>query len=189
MRQMRLQFHLKSLTSWCVGLSIMLLWSCLAPGAVWAEPPREARIKAVLILRLLKFVDWPVDSAPRVAESLQICTWGDSATEAALQSLQGQKIREREVRVRKLGTPLDTRACHVLFVSEGVRDVTPAQLYNSGSAAVLTISDMPDFNRRGGIINLVRQDNRIGFEIQLRYAREHGLQIGAPLLDLARVVD
>jgi len=48
---------------------------------------------------------------------------------------------------------------------------------------------MPDFNKRGGIINLVQQDNRIGFEIQLRYAREHGLQIGAPLLELARVVD
>ena len=91
--------------------------------------------------------------------------------------------------MRKLGTPLDTRGCHVLFVSEGVRDVTPAQLYSSGSAAVLTVSDMPDFNKRGGIINLVRQDNRIGFEIQLRYAREHGLQIGAPLLELARVVD
>lgn len=189
MRRMHLQFPLTRRRAWCVGLSIVLMWSCLGSSPSWAEPPREARIKAVLILRLLKFVDWPADNAPRAADSLQICTWGDSPTEAALQSLQGQKIRDREVKMRKLGTPLDTRGCHVLFVSEGVRDVTPAQLYNSGSATVLTISDMPDFNRRGGIINLVRQDNRIGFEIQLRYAREHGLQIGAPLLDLARVVD
>ena len=138
-------------TAWWVGLGIVVMWSCLSAGTVWAEPPREARIKAVLILRLLKFVDWPTDSAARVAESLQICTWGDSPTEAALHHLQGQKIREREIRIRKLGTPLDTRSCHVLFVSEGVRDVTPAQLYNSGSAALLTISDMPDFNKRGGI--------------------------------------
>ncbi|WP_353238593.1 YfiR family protein [Limnohabitans sp.] len=167
----------------------MVLWSCLAAGAAWADPPREARIKAVLVLRLLKFVDWPPENALRMSESLQICTWGESPTEAALQSLQGQKIRDREVRVRKVSTPLDTRGCHVLFVSEMVRDVTPAQLYNSGSAAVLTISDMPDFNKRGGIINLVRQENRIGFEIQLRYAREQRLQIGSPLLDLARVVD
>jgi len=176
-------------TIWCVGLCIVVLCSCLGASAVWAEPQRAARIKAVLVLRLLKFVDWSAESAPRGADPLQICTWGDSPTEAALQSLQGQKIKEREVRMRKLGTPLDTRGCHVLFVSEGVRDITPAQLYNSGNAAVLTISDMPDFNKRGGIINLVQQDNRIGFEIQLRYAREQGLQIGAPLLELARVVD
>lgn len=172
----------------CVGLCIALLSSSLGAGPAWAEPPREARIKAVLILRLLKFVDWPADNTAR-AESLHVCTWGESPTEAALQSLQGQKIREREIRIRKLGTPLDTRGCHALFVSDSVRDVTPTLLYNSGSSAVLTISDMPDFNKRGGIINLVRQDNRIGFEIQLRYAREHGLQIGAPLLELARVVD
>jgi len=165
-----------------------MLWSSLNASPAWAEPPREARIKAVLVLRLLKFVDWPADSMAR-AESLQVCTWGDSPTEAALQSLQGQKIREREVRIRKLAPPLDTRGCHALFVSDGVRDVSPTQLYNSGNPAVLTISDMPDFNKRGGIINLVQQDNRIGFEIQLRYAREHGLQIGAPLLELARVVD
>jgi hypothetical protein len=186
---MPLQFPSIKRTFGCVGLSLLVLWSCLSASSAWADPPREARIKAVLILRLLKFVDWPADSLPRMADSLQICTWGGSSTEDALQSLQGQKIREREVRIRKVGTPLDTRGCHVLFVSEGVRDVTPAQLYNSGSPAVLTISDMPDFNNRGGIINLVRQENRIVFEIQLRYAREQKLKIGAPLLELARVVD
>jgi len=189
MQLTRLPFPLDKRTTWCVGLSMLVLWFCLGTSAAWAEPPREARIKAVLILRLLKFVDWPTDNIARANDILQICTWGDSPTEVALQSLHGQKIREREVRIRKLGSPLDTRVCHVLFVSDSVRDVTPAQLYNSGNAAVLTISDMPDFNKRGGIINLVRQDNRIGFEIQLRYAREHGLQIGAPLLELARVVD
>ena len=183
-----LRFFLFRRTLGCVGLCIALLLSNLGAGPAWAEPPREARIKAVLVLRLLKFVDWPADNTART-DSLQVCTWGESPTEAALQGLQGQKIREREVRIRKLNMPLDTRGCHVLFVSDGVRDVTPAQLYNSGGSAVLTISDMPDFNKRGGIINLVRQDNRIGFEIQLRYAREHGLQIGAPLLELARVVD
>jgi hypothetical protein len=186
---MPLQFPAMKRTMRCMGLSAMVLCLCLSAGAAGAEPPREARIKAVLILRLLKFIDWPADNLPRATDSLQICTWGDSPTEAALQSLQGQKIREREVRMRKLASPLDTRACHVLFVSESVRDVTTAQLLNSGQPAVLTISDMPDFKKRGGIITLVRQDNRIGFDIHLRQAREQRLQIGAPLLELARVVD
>jgi hypothetical protein len=186
---MPLQFPSIKRTIGCVGLSLLVLWSSLSASVAWADPQREARIKAVLILRLLKFVDWPADNLPHMADILQICTWGDSPTEAALQTLNGQKIREREVRVRKVGLPLDTRFCHVLFVSEGVRDVTTAQLYNSGSPAVLTISDMPDFNKRGGIINLVRKENRIVFEIQLRQAREQRLQIGAPLLELARVVD
>lgn len=153
--------------------------------------PREAQIKAVLITRLVKFVEWPGYSRAN-AEPLQICTWGESSTSTSLQALQGQIVREREIRVRKL-TPQaagqDTRGCHVLYVAESMRDITPALLYSSGSRALLTVSDMPEFNKRGGIISLVRQDNRIGFEIHLRYARESGLQIGAPLLELARVVD
>lgn len=184
----RLRFSLFGRTAWRAGLSAALMWASLGTLCAWAEAPREARIQAVLILRMMKFVDWPPDSLARV-EGLQICTWGDSPTESALQNLQGQKIREREIRVRKLSAPIDTRGCQVLFVSNTARDVTPTLLYGSGSYALLTISDMPDFNKRGGMINLVRQDNRVGFEVQLSNAREHGIQIGAPLLDLAWMVE
>ena len=154
-----------------------------------AELPREARIKAVLVIRLIKFVEWPGEAR---AEPLNICTWGDSNTVAALQTLQGQSVREREIRVRKLTSSTagpDLRGCQVLFVAEGVRELSPGLLYGSGNPAVLTISEMPDFSKRGGIISLVNLDNRVAFDVNLRYAREAGLQIGAPLLQLARVVD
>lgn len=183
---MRLHTFQRMLALLCVGA--VLLFSTLRTSHAQTDVSREARIQAVLILRLIKFVTWPTDNLSRT-DVLQICTWGDSPTEAALQNLQGQKIREQEIRVRKLGSPLNTRGCHVLYVSDNVRDVTTSLLYDSGSRTLLTISDMPDFNKRGGIIHLIRQGNRIGFEIQLRYAREHGLQIGAPLLELAHVVE
>ena len=169
-----------------------LLAACLLLGhspRAQAELPREARIKAVLIIRLVKFVEWPGETR---AEPLNICTWGESNTAAALQTLQGQSVREREIRVRKLTSSSagpDLRGCQVLFVAEGVRELSPGLLYNSGNPAVLTISEMPDFSKRGGIISLVKLENRMAFDVHLRYAREAGLQIGAPLLQLARVVD
>jgi hypothetical protein len=169
-----------------------MLAGCLLlghPQRAQAELPREARIKAVLVIRLVKFVEWPNETR---AEPLNICTWGESNTAAALQTLQGQSVREREIRVRKLTSSTagpDLRGCQVLFVADGIREVSPGLLYNAGNPAVLTISEMPDFSKRGGIISLVSQDNRVAFDIHLRYAREAGLQIGAPLLQLARVVD
>ena len=168
------------------------LTACLALGFgphAQADLAREARIKAVLVIRLVKFVEWPGETR---AEPLNICTWGESNTAAALQTLQGQSVREREIRVRKLTSSSagpDLRGCQVLFVTEGVRELSPGLLYNSGNPAVLTISEMPDFSKRGGIISLVQLDNRMAFDVHLRYAREAGLQIGAPLLQLARVVD
>jgi hypothetical protein len=154
-----------------------------------ADLAREARIKAVLVIRLVKFVEWPGETR---AEPLNICTWGESGTTAGLHSLQGQSVREREIRVRKLAitaTGPDSRGCQVLFVAENARDVSPSMLYGSGNPALLTISEMLDFNKRGGIISLVTLNNRMAFDVHLRYAREAGLQIGAPLLQLARVVD
>lgn len=159
--------------------------------AVANELSRAARIQAVLVLRIVKFVSWPPDALAR-QDGLQICTLGDSPTHLALQALQGQKVREQEIKVRKLvpSPSLDTSGCHVLYVAASQRAaVSPAWLYDSGSRALLTISDMPDFGQRGGIISLVQQDNKMGFEVYMRYARANGLQIGSLLLELARSVE
>lgn len=187
--------HFKKMTRYLPTVLAMVAGCLLGPSplaiAQSSELPREARIKVALIMGLIKFVEWPADSRANT-EPLYICTWGDSLTATGLQSLQGQRVRDREISVRKLpltGAGHDTRGCHVLFVADNVRDLTPAQLYGSGSRALLTVSDMPEFSKRGGIVSLVRQDNRISFEIHLRYARESSLQIGAPLLALARVID
>lgn len=184
-------------TLWLLRAALTLsVWLALTPAMAVAQPAepeltREARIKAVLILRMIKFVEWPAEALTR-GDPLRICTWGDGAGSAALHGLQGQKVREQEVRVRKVQSSpsLDTRGCHVLYVTEAVRaEVNATALYGSGSRALLTISDMPDFSKRGGIISLVQEDNKMGFEVHLRHARAGGLQIGAPLLGLARSVD
>lgn len=172
-------------------MALMLLPAVGAAQAAEPELTREARIKAVLILRMIKFVEWPAEVLAR-GDALHICTWGDGATTSALQGLQGQKVREHEVRVRKLqpAPGLEAKGCHVLYAADSARaDINPHALYGAASRALLTISDMPDFGKRGGIISLVQQDNKIGFEVQLRHARAGGLQIGSPLLELARSVE
>lgn len=171
-----------------IFLSVGLLLSMISTAHAETEISREARIQAVLILRLIKFVEWPIEVMAR-SNSLQICTWGDSQTEQAIQNLQGQKVRDRDIKVRKLSPPLNTRGCHVLYVSDNISEVSFSSLYESGAHNLLTISGMLDFKKHGGMVTLVKQGNRIAFEIQLRYAREHGLLIGAPLLELARVVE
>lgn len=183
---MRFPLFKKIVARVCLGVGLLLAMFTTAQAE--SEISREARIQAVLILRLIKFVEWPLEVMAR-SSFLQICTWGDSQTEQALQNLQGQKVRDRDIKVRKLSLPLNTRGCHVLYVSDSNSDVTFSLLYDSGTHYLLTISGMADFKKHGGMVTLIKQGNRIAFEIQLRYAREQGLLIGAPLLELARVVE
>jgi hypothetical protein len=53
---------------------------------------------------------------------------------------------------------------------------------------VLTIGEMDDFLERGGIINFIKKENHIYFEINLDVAKSKDLQIRTSMLKLAKRV-
>jgi hypothetical protein len=53
---------------------------------------------------------------------------------------------------------------------------------------VLTIGETPGFATSGGMINLVLEDNRVRFEVNVKAAKEADLNISSRLLALARIV-
>lgn len=164
----------------------------LAPVGIVAEAPlqREDRIKAALIFKLIKFVDWPA-TALAGKDPLQICVAGASPVGDALASVDGKPARDRLAQFRKVDalSVAETRGCHVLYIPAGNREFAGGVPAALRGRSVLTVSDAPDFARRGGMIGLSRGENKISFEINLRNAREGGLEPGAPLLELATVVE
>lgn len=160
-------------------------------GAVRAEPnvPREERIKAVLLVKILKFVNWPA-SVIAARDPLVICMMGESTMTEALSAAEGRLIGEHPIAQRRVAglSPADLKGCHVYYLPAGQRDWNGAVGALRGKP-LLTVGDGPDFARKGGVIGLVRGENRIGFEVSLKTARENGLEIGAPLLELATLVD
>jgi hypothetical protein len=53
---------------------------------------------------------------------------------------------------------------------------------------VLTVGDFEGFAGRGGTIGFIRQENRVGFEINEESARKAGLKVNAKLLYLGKSV-
>jgi hypothetical protein len=53
---------------------------------------------------------------------------------------------------------------------------------------VLTVSDMPDFSRRGGMIQFVLEGSKVRFEINLASAEAARLTVSAELLKVAAAV-
>jgi hypothetical protein len=56
------------------------------------------------------------------------------------------------------------------------------------NAGVLTVSDIPQFARRGGMIELVLAGNKVRFEINVAATARAGLTLSSELLKLAVVV-
>ena len=53
---------------------------------------------------------------------------------------------------------------------------------------MLTVSDMEGFAEAGGVIGLMKTDEKIRFEINLLAAKDAGLVINSRLLNLAQIV-
>lgn len=176
-----------------VTAGLLTATALLLSAGVRAETiQREERIKAALVFKLVKFVEWPA-SALAGNVPLQLCAYGNSGVTEALAAADGKPARDRTARFRKLDTlaASDLRGCHVLFIAGGSRELlngAPPALRARGSG-LLTVSDHPEFARRGGMIGLTQGENKVTFEINLRAARDGGLEPGASLLELATIVD
>jgi hypothetical protein len=57
-----------------------------------------------------------------------------------------------------------------------------------GNATVLTVSDIPQFCQRGGMIQFVLQGDRVRFEVNLAAAQHAGLSLSSELLKVATTV-
>jgi hypothetical protein len=47
---------------------------------------------------------------------------------------------------------------------------------------------MPDFARRGGIINFILEDDKVRFEINVEAAKQADINISSRLLTLAKII-
>ena len=162
------------------------------PAVAWSESSlqREDRIKAALVFKLVKFVDWPA-AAMSGREPIQICALGDSRVGEALAAVDGKPARDRLAQFRKItGLAMnEIKGCHVLYLPAQARELANGLPGHLRGRNVLTVSDAADFARRGGMIGLVQNENKLSFEINLRSAREGGLEPGAPLLELAVIIE
>jgi hypothetical protein len=74
----------------------------------------------------------------------------------------------------------------VLFVHSERKSTLQSALRITAGLPVLTVSDSEDFAELGGVVQLVREDRKMRFDINVAAAEQAGLRIQAQLLKLAR---
>lgn len=154
------------------------------------EGEREAKIKAAVIFKILKFVEWPFAAMPAPDTPLLVCLLGRDPLAAALADLEGVSTQGHALHFLYVAYPLPgATRCHALVVAAGESEHLHPLLDHLAERPTLSLAEIPNFARRGGIVGLVRATNRLSFEINLRAARRAGLSISAPLLELATIVE
>jgi len=173
---------------WQARMAAALL-ALLASGVAGQEAS-EAEVKAAIVFNIARFTQWPAASLGGPESPFTLCVSGRDDTIAAIEALEGKSLHARTIRV----VPLDRQAalsdCRVLFVARGesYRLSQLSALMAANARPVLTIGDVRDFATRGGMVALVRADERIRFEINPREVETKGLSMSSRLLSLAIIV-
>jgi hypothetical protein len=173
-----------------VGLRLLLVLALVVSSEPALEAqqvrPTEAQLKAAFLFNFGKYVTWPAIPG----QSFSICVLGRDPFGPTLDSIvAGETLGGKPASVRRIRGAQEASSCQIVFISSS-EDIhlqsTLAALGRSGSA--LTVSDMPDFVQRGGMIQFVDEGNRVRFMVNLAVARRAGLVLSSELLKVAKVV-
>ncbi len=173
-------------------LGVLTAAILLQHAAAAAEsPPRvagESEVKAAFVYNFAKFVNWPagmIEDAPAV----NLCMIGEDTFHGALEDVvRGHQVHGRDLRFRHISDPAAEADCSILFVSRSEEPRLGDILERAAEHSVLTVSDIPDFVARGGIIGMHVERSRIRFDVNLEVASRCRLNISSHLLKLAAKV-
>jgi hypothetical protein len=175
-----------------IRVLLFLVWlvaSCVYSQPALTAPLPEYQVKAVLIYKITKFIEWPGHTSTHADSALNVCVLGDDPFEENLDLIQGKSVRGRVLVIHKFdhlqSLPSD---CHALFISPSEKSRLRPILETLGSLPILTIGDTEGFAKAGSMVNFINKNNTIRFEINLDASRKAGLKISSQLLELAIIV-
>ena len=148
----------------------------------------EDKVKAAYLFNFAKFVEWPSESFKDSNGFFNICVIGEGPFGNALDSLQNHELKGKSVKVYRISKAGDTEECHIAFISSSKKRRLGRVLADLNGSGVLSISDIENFAQKGGIINFVKIEKKIRFEINMKAAERAGLKISSKLLNLAETI-
>ena len=152
------------------------------------RPVTQSEVEAVYLYNFAKFVSWPPEAAPQTAP-FAICTLGNDDFNGALDALtSNESLQGHRIVVRHLASIGNADGCHILFISASEEARLAKDLNAVKIKPILTVSSMPAFLERGGMIQFIVQDKRVRFAVNLDSALQCRLTVSSELLKVAVAV-
>ncbi|OEU76406.1 MAG: hypothetical protein BA869_08305 [Desulfuromonadales bacterium C00003107] len=176
-------------------VSILLILLLLAAGVVPSdarEPAPEDAVKAAMLYNFVQFVRWPEAVLPAVKPELVLGILGRDPLQEWLLDLAAEGSSNGLIKTVQLGSLQELAAqkhqLQVLYVGRTAQKDLPAILRALDGVPVLTVSDDELFVKQGGMMNFVRQNSRIRFDLNLDAVARGQLKISSRLYGLARLI-
>ena len=143
-------------------------------------------MKAAYLFRFLSFVEWPPSSFLRPDSPIVIGVLGDEAVLEELRGIvPGRVVQGRPVAAARLREGASLAGVHVLFVG---REASAQLARLAPTKGILVVSDSERGLDQGAVVNFVRDEGRVRFEVAVDAAERRELKISSRMLAVASSV-
>ena len=165
-----------------LAMAIFPLLACAQSGKLL-----ERQVKAAYLYKFAGFVDWPDGCFARPDSPLVIAVAGaDPLAEQLELAVVGRTANGRSLQVRRLRAGDSLSGTHMLYIGAAMDKTSALELMAAArSLPVLTVTDAEDGAGLGAIISFVIVEERLRFEVALKYAVAAHLRISARMLQAA----
>jgi hypothetical protein len=181
----------RCLGMWQYPTAVIAMLALLHISVLNAQQPKvsEYQVKAIYLYNFGRFVQWPPNATAAKGDSFSICVLGQDPFGPSLDStLAGETLDGKPLAAKRISTPRDAGECRILFISSTEENHLKEILAALDESSILTVSDIPAFSRRGGMIQFVLEGDKVRFEINLAKAETAKLTLSSELLKVASAV-
>jgi uncharacterized protein DUF4154 len=167
--------------------TLAFVWALIAVPSLQAQgaKPTDYDVKAAYLYNFGRFVEWP-SSVTTKSDVFNICILGQDPFGSALDhTFAGETISGKGIAAKRISTPQEAVNCQILFMSSAEEGRLNKIIEAIDKGAVLTVSDMPQFSQRGGMIQFVLDGKKVRFEVNLTAVQRAGLTLSSELLKVA----
>ncbi len=173
-------------------LLLISLWITNTPiqAALLQESAKEYQIKAVYLYNFSYFVSWRKEAFANAKSSFYYCILGENPFEKQLDlTVQDENVDGHAIKVKYLTDYKKSTSCQVVFISKSEINNLETILDFLHKNPVLTVSDIPEFIDKGGMIRFYTNRRRqVRIAIEPDTLKEADLGVSGNLLRISEIV-
>ena len=139
---------------------------------------------SLLLYKYTGYVTWPKLVMEGDIKNIDLCIIGDDTLQRiddiAARAIQVSKVK---INIRRNAENGDLTNCNIAYISKSKQDDYKNYIAKMAGFPVLTVSEISDFQKNGGIIGLQLKDGKVSFAVNLKNAETSNLKISADMLE------
>lgn len=184
-------------TPWAMTASRSIRILLLAPFFLFAAVPQQPRdaekdttaiLQANYLYNIAKLVEWK-DAEMRTGNFVIGVMGSANLYQELIKQYSTRTIGKQPIEVRKLPRSADVERCHMLFVGRSDLALLPEIYKRMDKKPTLVVTEYSGALEDGAVVNFVKVDNLLKYEMSLANAQKHGLVVGLTLKNLAHRVE